>query len=260
MHFVNRIRPGWTVCVAGAALVLLLAAPVRPATALGVADTAPVAFLPNGGGLGLVEAGQPDGWDAATAGLGVTWTYDHTDLQLSAGNAALFPGVDLAITQDLFAVHQNPQDATNPAPQIATAAAPFIADSRWTVTNASGDPLDGVVLAFVIPHYAAYPNAVQVALDGNGIELIEYTTASQSRLLLGAVHLGDLAAGESTDVVVRYVIAGELQEQTSGDHTDYIMPPLMVTGFTGATPVPEPGAAFLFAVGLGLMARCTRRR
>lgn len=232
-----------------AAAALLLAS--GPAAALSLADTTPLYFAGPGG----------YGFDAAAvsaAGLSPTLQADPDDGWIDAGGSKL--GLPIAIDIDLQKVHKNPQKRG----RKPNTKRPIIADSTWTVTNRSGEALEDAVLVFSLGDTSASKNqkkaakkSGKVALDGNLIEILAYSFQGED-YLLGAVHLGDLAAegaGSSVSIDVRYIVAGKLPRKG----TKLLLPPLGVSGLTGWTAVPEPATGALIAFGLlGLAAR--RRR
>jgi hypothetical protein len=171
---------------------------------------------------------------------------------LSAANA---PGMQLTVSQALqLPAWQNPQGpagSLNPGTNgglksSPTAAVPFVADSTWTIRNTSGRALEDVLLLFTrtVPT-TDYPE-IDVALDGNLVSLLEYTSANGTKRRYAAVNLGDLAAGESVDVLVRYIVAGELPVIDA----QCLLPKLGIAGLEGGYYVPEPGTLWLLGAGL----------
>jgi hypothetical protein len=175
---------------------------------------------------------------------------------LSAGAAA---GMDLTVAQqDLFKPPfqhpQHPSNSRNPntnggVPSAPTNAVPFVADSRWIITNTSGHALDDVLLLFTKTSAATGYPSVDVALDDFLYDTLEYKSQTAGTLYFGALPLGDLAPGKQVSVLVRYVVADALL--LSG--TNYVIPPLGLSGLAGGSYVPEPTTAILLAAGLAML-------
>lgn len=245
---------------AAGALAVGLALWAGPARALTIADTNPLFFI-GGGAFGFSQAA------VAAAGLAVAGTATPEDDILTAGNAIYGPM--LSIAQALGPVYQNPQAAyATPAAgcQLGdvcqTPGNPFIADSTWTVTNDSGRDLEDVYLVFTrVSLSGGYPD-LAVALDGNLIEILEYT-AGDTSYWFGMVSLGALGDGvvdsegeasQSTQFTMRYIVGGDMPFTGS----EQVMPPIGVFGI--ARVIPEPGTAILLASGLFALAMANRSR
>ncbi len=174
---------------------------------------------------------------------------------LSVGNAS---GVDLTLTQGLqkpaYQHPQNPSNSRNPNTNggVSTAptdAVPFVADSRWILTNTSGRGLEDVLLLFTKASGATGYPSVDVALDDFLYDTLEYKSQTAGTLYFGALPLGDLAPGEQVSVLVRYVVADALL--LSG--TNYVIPPFGFSALAKGSYVPEPTTAVLLAAGLALI-------
>jgi hypothetical protein len=171
---------------------------------------------------------------------------------LSAGSAA---GMDLTVTQSLqkpaYQHPQGPVNSRNPntnggVPTAPTNAAPFVADSRWIITNTSGRALDDVALLFTKASGATGYPSVDVALDDFLYDTLEYKSQTAGTLYFGALLLGDLAPGKQISVLVRYIVADALF--VSGPNC--VIPPF---GLSALTNVPEPTTAILLVAGLAAL-------
>jgi hypothetical protein len=226
----------------GAALAL---APAPRAAALSVLDTVPLWF-DGPGGYGF------DPSAVAGAGLGPAYSAGAQDGWIDAGGSAL--GLPIGIDVHLGAVHKNPQAKG----RKANRKRPLIADSSWTVTNQSGEDLEDVLLVFTLGDSRGRKRPKPVALDGNLVEILEYSFQGTD-YLFGAVRLGDLTAegpGSSTTIDVRYIVGAGLKKR----HGKIFLPPLGVSGLTGWSAVPEPSVLVLTASGLLGLAALRRRR
>jgi PEP-CTERM motif len=170
------------------------------------------------------------------------------------------PGLDLLLSQSLIEpVYQHPQDPANSqnpntnggVPSIPNMAVPFVADSSWSIQNLTGRPLDDFVLIFTrIIDEPGYP-PVDVALDDNVYDVLQYTNASNVTRYFGAIGLGDLDAGETVNFVARYIVSGALPINDG----KYQMPRFGLAGIESPRQVPEPGTALLLALGLAAIVR-----
>jgi hypothetical protein len=231
--------------LAAAGLLACLQLAALPVSALSIRDTQPVWFL--GGGAYGLDAAQ-----LAAAGLAPSLQADPADGWIDAGATSL--DLPLAIDVDLQKVHRNPQ-AGGKRPSLRK---PVIADSIWTITNRSGEALEDALLVFTLGDTSGRRKPKPVALDGNLVEILEYSAGGVD-YLFGAVRLGDLAAegpASSVSITVRYIVGGPLQR--SGRRL--LLPPLGVAGVTGWTLVPEPSTGAALAFGLLALAASRRRR
>jgi hypothetical protein len=202
----------------------------------------PVYFTPstvaNPNPTGLVGPGQ-----------GVDYSLGANDYAVSACGAGL--GCTLSVSIALQTpVHQNPQQpakSVNPQTPAGTPtpALPFVADSNWSVQNTGAATLADVWLLFVgVDFTHGYPK-VDAALDQYLYTIVRVPGAGGDAYY-GALALGTLAPGQTKNLQVRYIVAGDLQ--ASGG--SLIMPPFSVAGLV----VPEPAGLSLLALGLAALA------
>lgn len=224
-----------------AALIALVSLAAGGAQALTIADLNPIYFPTSSASSGFTATALQ------AAGLGVAFDTTPSNEFPTAGNVSVTPQPDLEITQQLFQIYQNPQARRgSPSPTLSD---PFIADSHWTVRNASGGELPDALLLFTGVNYANYA-LVPVALDGDTLQIVRHT-ANGVEFFYGAIPLGSLAPNEEVTVTVRYIVAGRLKQVGS----QLVMPPLLVRGVV----VPEPGTALLLVAGLAGLAAVRRR-
>jgi hypothetical protein len=165
----------------------------------------------------------------------------------------------LLLSQSLIEpVYQHPRirrtpesDTTAGVPSIPTWRVPFVADSSWSIQNLTGRPLDDFVLIFTrIIDESGYP-PVDVALDDNVYDVLQYTNASNVTRYFGAIALGDLDAGETVNFVAATSSRARFPSTTASTRC-------RASGWPASSPprqVPEPGTALLLALGLAAIVR-----
>lgn len=165
-------------------------------------------------------------------------------------------GCDLSIAPNLILpVFQNPQNpaaSSNPqtTPGTPTKSVPFVADSTWTVQNTSGVAITDAWLLFTSVAFTSLP-VVDVALDQFVYSILAIPDGATTGYYGGRL-LGDLAAGESKALTVRYIVAGDLPESGGS----LLLQPFGVSGLL----VPEPASAALVSFGFAVLGFVTRRR
>lgn len=171
------------------------------------------------------------------------------DEWLLAGGAGSFEGAGLLVSNQLSAVHSNPQAGG----RTPNAVDPLVADSLWTVTNQTGQPIpEGFLLFMLIDQDGHYPGLV-AGLDGALLEILEYSSAGTD-YFFGGVRLPSLGVGESFDLTVRYVVAGAVDYDP--ETNAYLLPRLGLAGLV----VPEPVTLSAIALGLAALAAGRARR
>ncbi len=230
------------------ALVALLGA-VPGARALTI-DEVNQLYFEGPGGFGF------EGQAVSDAGLAISFGATADDEWLEAGHVSF--GLDIEITQVLGTVHQDPQAGGG----VPDEDDPFIADSSWTVRNASGGTLIAPLLVFTsVDPGDSYPE-VQAGLDANLLRILEYSFAGVD-YLFGVVVLPDLEDGESVDIDVRYVVADPLVQGVSrgsgSSTTTATMPPLGVSVLASYRAIPEPSSAVLALCAGAALVVSTRR-
>jgi len=239
----------------GAALAAfgLSAAGASALTLSGTGTVIDPVYFNSGGNFGLITGPAFD-FAATSAG---DWRAVGSGGALSIQTALVTP------------VLQNPQSPTsslNPLGPVGTptAANPFVADSIWTVTNTTKGKLNNAFLILEAVNLAAtplvpggYPN-IPVGIDRNLFSIVKYTSpGAKSPLFFGGLSLGSLAPngspGDSTQVRVRYIVAGALPLNGA----NLVMPPFSVAALIN---VPEPGTLVLVGSGVVLLGATRRRR
>jgi hypothetical protein len=238
----------------GAALALGLSAAGASALTLGGTGTVvdPVYFN-SGGNFGLITG---PAFDFAATSSG--------DWRAVGSGGAL--SIQTALQTPVLQNPQSPASSLNPlGPQgTPTTSNPFVADSIWTVTNTTNTELKNAYLFFDAVNLAPtsllpgkYPN-IPVGIDRNLYSIVKYTSpGATSPLFFAALSLGSLAPdgspGDSTQVHVRYIVAGALPQIGA----NLVMPPFSVAALIN---VPEPGTLVLVGSGVVLLGATRRRR
>ena len=166
-------------------------------------------------------------------------------------------GCDLSIAFALLTpVIQSPQQpasSQNPQtpPGSPTAAVPFVADSDWTVRNATSQTLTDAWLLFTaIDFTGGYPD-IPAALDQFLFDVVQLGEGMDAAYY-GALSLGTLAPGQEKTLRIRYIVAADLPDEGGS----LVIPPYGVSGLL----VPEPATLPLAGIGLAALAFARRRR
>ena len=227
----------WRRGVRPASTLLLLALLPLSAAALTIAEIEPL-YFEGAGGFGFELA------DVQAIGRAASFGASGSNTQYTAGAGS---GVQVGITQALGTEHQNPG-----SPSFAN---PVIADSTWTLRNNTSSTLIAPLLVFTrVDPAGVYPITLPpTGLDADNLQFLTYSV-SNVQYTLGVVQLPTLRPGETTDILVRYIVAGAL---APGDPMP--LPRLGVTVLGNYTAlVPEPASAA--HVGVGLIALAARAR
>jgi len=257
--FRRAVQAGRAVAPAIALLagVLLGAGPAAALTIPGLGDIEPAYFQPkNQLGLAPGQGFAPD--------LTISPTVPQIRICNLASSACINP--DIAVTQVLGTIHQRPQTGGSTPSQ----AYPYVADVTFMFERITTPPggggscndgncgqIDPTLLAFAafVDTYSTNP---PVALDLSGIGgaapllILERLTAG-TPTQFPAYLLPALDVGEKDQIVVRYLIGGEMQPNVLDG---FDLPPIALTGFQ----VPEPATGFLLMSGLLCFALGAQRR
>lgn len=186
---------------------------------------------------------------ASVAGLPTARVIGPSDAWVLAGGPGTFTGDGLAVSNQLAAVHSNPQAGG----RTPSAVDPLVADSLWTVTNRTRRPIPAGFLLFTLMDQDQRYPGLRAGLDGALLEILEYSSAGTD-YFFGGVRLPSLGVGESFDLTVRYVVAGAVDYDA--ETNAYRLPRLGVAGLV----VPEPITLSALALGLAALAGGRARR
>jgi len=225
---------------AGMAGLLLAGLLAAPAAALTLEDISPL-YFEGQGGQGFNPA------DVAALGRTPSLAATPLDLFLPAGGPTSGAPIQV-VSQVVTTIHQLPSEATP--------ANPAIVDSTWTIQNVTAGALAAPALLFTtLDPLDTYPGDPQIGLDADLLSLLAYQPPAAPGLVYGAVVLPDLAQGESTQILVRYVVAGPL----AISDVSQVLAPLGLAVAATYTVVPEPTTLWLCGVGLLGIALLGRR-
>ncbi len=212
----------------------------QAATALTIDDISPLFFVGTGG-----QGFDPD--DVAALGRTPGFAADSNDMFLAAGGPSTGAPVQVS-SQVVTTVHQ--------LPAMATPDDPAIVDSTWTIVNdASFSILQPILLFTTLDPLDTYPGDPQIGLDADLLALLTFQPPVGPGIVYGGVVLPDLAPGASTQILVRYVVAGPLEISD----VSQVLAPLGLAAALSYTAVPEPTTLLLCCIGLAGIALAGRR-
>jgi hypothetical protein len=170
------------------------------------------------------------------------------------------------VTQTLGTIHQRPQTggATPSQAYPNVADVTFMFERITTPPGGAGScndgncgPIDPTLLtfaAFVDPYSTNPPVALDLSgVGGSALLLVLERLTAGVPTQFPAYLLPALDVGEKDEIVVRYLVGGEMQPNVLGG---FDLPPIALTGFQ----VPEPATGFLLLSGLLGFALGARRR
>jgi hypothetical protein len=245
-NWTRRIAVGVIAVIAGAGLAAPLPAAATPSCS---------------GSACLVSYDGPLGFGLTAA--------DASFVSTAIGIPILTPGI-VTLAEGILepsALDFDPE--TDLDPFLPSAAGPNRAQWSWTIRNVSSEDLLGnaYYMFTSIPPIFTDEDGNTVDYTGTDISMtldasldpwviVEAFDSSNQSFFYPAVDLGSLVSGGDADPFVMQVLIDGPLVQTGP--AKFVLPQLNVG--MGFTPIPEPGAAAMFAIGLAGLGVAGRRR
>ncbi|NNL67507.1 MAG: PEP-CTERM sorting domain-containing protein [Myxococcales bacterium] len=184
------------------------------------------------------------GFDPADAiALGIDYVVGPGETWQSAGDPSLSPSLE--VTTSLIGL-------IGPEPVPPTPGNPLLGIVQYQVTNTTGSVLDGGHLVFTLGAVDGAPDPWPfIEPDEFGLESDGILILHAAPYYFGAVALPTLAPGAVHAFQIVHVVSDDLGGTVI---------PTPGLALLANQAVPEPGAALLVAVGLGVLVALARRR